>query len=222
MAIVGLENILANQGATTSSSTKESKELSSSDFLNLLVKELQYQDPLEPMDNTEYASMLAQFSTLEAQTAMTEDIEQLNALAASINNLSTVSFIGKTVNATGNVINYTGAAIDLNYKLEDAAAKVTVKVIDPSTGKTLRSIEAKNVAAGASSVSWDGKDDNGKAVEQGRYVFAVTAYDSSGSKVSGSTYVEGVVTGVKYSNGATYLSIGNKEGLISDIITIKG
>ena len=222
MAIVGLDNILANQGAITSSDTKDSRELSSSDFLNLLIKELQYQDPMEPMANNEYAAMLAQFSTLEAQTAMTKDIEQLSQLAGSINNMSAVSFIGKTVNATGNIMNYSGTPVDLSFKLNDAAAKVTVSVIDTTTGKTIRTIDSKNMAAGANTVSWDGKDSDGKLAKQGRYVFAVKAYDSSGTAVGGATTVDGVVTGVKYSDGVTYLTVGNKEVKISDINSIKG
>lgn len=222
MAIVGLDNILANQTSVTDSTKKDSKELSSTDFLNLLTKELQYQDPMKPMENTEYAAMLAQFSTLEAQTAMTTDIEQLSQLAGSINNMTAVSFIGKTVNATGNVVNYSGSPVNLDFKIDEAAAKVEVKVIDSTSGETVQTISAKNVAAGSNSVTWDGKDSTGKTAEQGRYVFSVTAYDGSGTKINGSTYVDGVVTGVKYSDGVTYLSIGNKEIKISDILTIKG
>jgi len=222
MAIVGLENILANQTPVSDSTKKKNKELSSTDFLNLLTKELKYQDPMKPMDNTEYASMLAQFSSLQAQTEMTKDIEQLSALTGSINNMNALSFIGKTVNATGNVVNYSGTPVSLDYKLDKAAAKVEVKVLDSTTGATVRTLTAKNVAAGKSSVTWDGKDDTGKTAAQGRYVFSITAYDGTGAKVSGSTYVDGTVTGVKYTDGVTYLTIGNKEVKISDINTIKG
>ena len=222
MAIVGLENILANQTSVTDSTKKSSKELSSTDFLNLLTKELQYQDPMKPMENTEYAAMLAQFSTLQAQTAMTKDIEQLNQLAGSINNMNALSFIGKSVNATGNIVNYSGTPVNLDYKLDKTAAKVEVKILDSATGATVRTLTAKNVAAGKNSVTWDGMDSTGKTAAKGRYVFAVTAYDGTGAKVSGSTYVDGTVTGVKYADGVTYLTIGNKEVKISDINTIKG
>ncbi len=220
MAIVGLDTILANQGAVQTQE-KSSKELGAEEFFTLLCTELQYQDPMDPMENTEYTAMLAQFSTLESQLDMTNSMSEISQLAGSINNMSALNFVGKEVNATGNVVYYDGEATDLTFELDDAAVSVKVTVYDDS-GAAVREMEMENVAEGQTTCAWDGLDSRGQEVEAGRYVFSVKAYDAEGYKVSGRTFSQGTVTGVRYDGGITYLMIGDKEVTISDIETIKG
>lgn len=74
----------------TSTGTTPTKELGKEDFLNLLVTQLKYQDPLNPTDNTEYVSQLAQFSSLE----------QMSNMSTSISSMEALTMTGKTVTAT--------------------------------------------------------------------------------------------------------------------------
>jgi flagellar basal-body rod modification protein FlgD len=217
---VGLDNILSTQATTSSTSTTKTNSSASSvsvdDFYSLLIKQLQYQDPLNPVENTEFTSQLAQFSSLQALTDMKKSMDTLNQLQASTNNLTALTLIGKKVVAAGNIVNYTGSSMDLNYNLGDKAKAVTIKVYDGS-GSVVRTVEQDNVASGANKFTWDGKNDSGTAVSQGKYYFGVSAVDYEGASVTATSYALGEVTGVKYDNGTTYLTVGDKDVSLTDV-----
>lgn len=83
MAVESAVNGIANSSnsyAATSKGKKSGSDLDKEAFLNLLVTQMQYQDPLNPSDNTEYMSQLAQYSSLEAQLNISETVERGNAL----------------------------------------------------------------------------------------------------------------------------------------------
>jgi flagellar basal-body rod modification protein FlgD len=223
MSAVGLDNILATQSATSSTSSTITDKVAETKnmFLNLLVKQLQYQDPLNPVENTEFASQLAQFSQLESLSTMNSNIETMTAYQNSMNSMQAVSFIGKTVNASGNTINYTGGTSTINFNVKDNAATVDITVYN-SSGTAVRHLEAKNVLTGDGSCTWDGKDDNGSTLSSGTYYFKISATDYSGNAVNTSTSTNGVITGIRYDNGTIYLEIGDKEITLSEIQKISG
>jgi flagellar basal-body rod modification protein FlgD len=222
MSTVGLDNILATQSAadTISASATEDKIAEQKNmFLTLLVKQLQYQDPLNPMENTEFTAQLAQFSQLESIAEMNSNMELMAQYQSSLNSMTAASFIGKQVNASGNIINYSGGESTIDFNLEDNAATVTVKIYN-SEGTVVRTVDMSNVQDGDLSYTWDGKDNSGKTLSSGTYYFNISATDYSGSAVYTSTYANGTVTGVKFENGAIYLQIGDKEVALADITAI--
>jgi flagellar basal-body rod modification protein FlgD len=220
---VGLNNVLASQSSTSTSTTTKkasSTNVSVTDFYALLIKQLQFQDPLNPVENTEFTGQLAQFASLQALTDMKTSMDTVSKLQASTNNLTALALIGKHVNAAGNIVNYSGTSEDLDYTLDDKAESVTIKIYN-SDGKVIRTAELTNAAAGASKYAWDGKDSSGTIVTQGKYYFQVSAVDYEGSSVGATTYAKGEVTGVKYDDGTTYLTIGNKDVALSDVKNIE-
>lgn len=222
MSTVGMDAILSNQGPAKSGSTSEAvKSLGKNDFLKLLVKQLQYQDPLNPVENTDFTAQLAQFTTLETLSNIDENITQLGILQNSINNMNAMSFIGKQVNAKGNILNYTGSDLNIDFSLDALAAEVRVKIF-AEDGTLVRTIERENVQEGNVQFVWDGTDHNGERVSEGRYRFFVQAADYEGNAVGTTSYAAGVVTGIRYDKGITYLIIGNKEVNIADIDKIQG
>ncbi len=109
--------------SSTTSSRNTSDELGKSDFLNLLVTQLKYQDPLNPTDNTEYISQLAQFSTLE----------QMSNMSASISSMEALTMTGKYVTAT--VTDSTGSTSAIegivdSVKMSDGEATLVVNGTD--------------------------------------------------------------------------------------------
>ncbi|HPD20849.1 MAG: flagellar hook assembly protein FlgD [Desulfomonilia bacterium] len=222
MSTVGMDAILSNQGPAKGGSTSEAvKSLGKNDFLKLLVKQLQYQDPLNPVENTDFTAQLAQFTTLETLSNIDENITQLGILQNSINNMNAMSFIGKQVNAKGNILNYTGSDLNIDFSLDALAAEVRVKIF-AEDGTLVRTIERENVQEGNVQFVWDGTDHNGERVSEGRYRFFVQAADYEGNAVGTTSYAAGVVTGIRYDKGITYLIIGNKEVNIADIDKIQG
>ncbi len=212
-------------GASTASTTASAKSSSSdsldvTDFYKLLIQQLQYQDPLNPVENTEFTAQLAQFSSLQALNDMKTSMDTLSLLQASTNNLQALSLIGRSVTAQGNIVNYAGTSEALNFTLGDRAQSVTIKIY-ASDGDLVRTATMSNVEEGDAVYTWDGRDDEGITMEQGKYYFMVGATDYAGSSVSTTTYAKGEVTGVKYDSGDTYLTIGNKDVSLSDIQKIE-
>lgn len=216
-----IDSVLSGTSSTSSTSTTSSSNgaISETDFYELLCTELQYQDPLDPMSNTEYTALLAQYETMSGINDMKESMDTMAQLTASSNNLSAMSMIGKNVYATGNIVNYDGTSQELNFDLGEDASTITVKVYN-SSGSLVRTDELSNLSEGESSYTWDGKDDDGNTLDQGKYYFSVSAQDYDGNAVTATTYAYGEVTGVKFEDGVTYLTVGSKDVLLSSITKI--
>ncbi|HVN70569.1 MAG TPA: flagellar hook capping FlgD N-terminal domain-containing protein, partial [Desulfomonilia bacterium] len=220
------DNILANQSAAAAAASVASASATSASsekdmFLNLLVKQLQYQDPLNPMENTEFASQLAQFSSLEALTSMKDSVDKLSQVQGTMSNTQALSFIGKKVSANGNTIQFTGSSSTLNFNLSDKASQVQVTIYN-SSGTAVRAFNATGVQSGDIQCTWDGKDDKGQALAAGKYYFTVSAKGYDGNAVNATTYATGTVTGVRFDGGNVYLEIGDKEVNLADVSKISG
>lgn len=205
-------NVSANKGT-----------LGKDDFLKLMIQQLKNQDPLNPLDGTDYASQLAQFSSLEQLTNLNSSITQsmdLNyMLTQSINNTMVATLIGKEVKLDGNNISAVGQEkIDIGYNLPVQARSVTVKILD-SNGTIIKMIDG-SVEAGNCKVSWDLNDNNGTKVTNGEYKFEIEAYNMAGEQMTISSYKVGLIDGVRFSDKGSMLLVGGAEYSISDILEI--
>jgi len=202
----------------------ESFGFSKDDFLELLVKELQYQDPLSPMSNQEFTSHLAQLSSLEKLGSIDSNLEQgvqLDMLLTqALSNTLASTLIGKKVKAAGNsfVLN-SGKPETVYFSLDSAAKKIIVKIYD-SSGKLVKEYTMENLSKGEHSVTWDGKDENGNSLPDGEYTFRVDAFDVDGNGVNVTTYLTGFVTGIKYEEGKAYLVVGDEKIAFSNVMEI--
>jgi flagellar basal-body rod modification protein FlgD len=222
MDISSLTNSFPTPSADQISSRGEAMDRA--DFLRMLVTQMTVQDPLNPLQGSEFASQLAQFSSLQELQNMGGTLEQsLQAnliLAQSINNTMATSIIGKVVRANTDRV-HIGSAGDatLNYNLSSAATSITVEVKD-SSGAVVRTMNVSPQAAGDHALAWDGLDNEGVRVASGEYTFSVNATSADGSTVPATTFVEGRITGVNYSSGQATLLMGDLEILLSEVISI--
>jgi flagellar basal-body rod modification protein FlgD len=213
---------IQNFGANTQSvgATASGDDMGKDEFLKLLTTQLSYQDPLDPMDNTAFVSQMAEFSGLEQLMHIGSGMEQLAVAQAVANGSNMVDFIGKTIVYSGDTVSYDGnGSQDLNVELGDNANKVTVTVYDDE-GNLVKTIEAGPMAEGSGSVSWDGTDVNGHAVDAGEYSFNVSAEDNEGGRVEVATQMEGQVTGVTYENGFPELIVGGATISVGSVIEV--
>jgi flagellar basal-body rod modification protein FlgD len=203
--------------ATSSSSTTSS--LTSSDFLNLLVNELQTQDPLDPTNSTDFINQLTSYANFDEQQTLNTN---LSSLATSFNSLLTLNasnYIGKTVEAKADTATLQDGQASFGYSLNSGASSVTLTVTD-SSGNTVWT-GSGTTTAGSNSFTWDGKTSDGTQLSDGgQYSLSVTATDSSGNSVSGYTTVSGKVTGVDSSSGTPMLTVGGTSISISSIIGV--
>lgn len=217
MSITGLDPVVTTNSELFAQKTEV---LGKDDFLKMLVVQLQNQDPLNPMEGTEFTAQLAQFSSLEQLNNVNENIEYLHLYQASLNNSQVVSFIGKTIKASGNSIDVTGGVSEgANFKLAGDASTVFVSIYGPA-GNFVKTIEAGALAGGDHNTDWDGTDSAGNHVSDGIYTFEVVAVDVDGNTVGTTTFVTGEVSGVTFKDGTAYLLTGDRQIPVGSVIEV--
>ena len=152
-------------------------------FMTLLVTQLQNQDPLNPMDNAQMTSQLAQLQTVTGVNKLNTTLESLKSSYQSSESLQATNLIGHGVLVEGKDILLSKSQAILGVELETAADKLQVIITDPKTGKDVASMDLGAHEAGIVPIAWDGVGDQavvdaeGKPVTlaDGNYTFRVVA-----------------------------------------------
>jgi flagellar basal-body rod modification protein FlgD len=217
MSIVPLETV---QSASNAAPLKKDTVLGKEDFLNLLIAQLQHQDPLNPMESTEFTAQLAQFSSLEQLSNVNTNLEALQSSQATLNNTQAVSFIGKSINVLGNSVRLeNGQADDIHFELMGNASEVMAYIYD-ATGDFVTVLNGGAHSAGRYTLDWNGLDQEGNIVPDGEYRYELLATDLNGQPVEAATFMTATVSGVTFHHGSAHLIAGGYEIPISDVIEV--
>jgi flagellar basal-body rod modification protein FlgD len=204
-----------SQGTT---GTKKST-LTQEDFLKLFMTQMKFQNPLEPLDNFQMATQLAQFNTVDSLTRMNETLNQLMASQNSMNNLQAAGLIGKKVETQGNRLSLQqGAVSEGTYQL--ARPGNAVIQIFNAQGGLVRQIDAGFRDTSRQRIGWNGNNQAGSTLPDGFYTFRVIAVDAQGQAVPVTTYRTGVVEGVSLENGSVTLQVNGEKVSFSDVLSI--
>ena len=184
-----------------------SGEINSQDrFLKLLVTQLKNQDPLNPMDNAQMTSQLAQISTVDG-------IEKLNQTLQMILNgnnenqaLQAAALVGHGVLVPGSGLALAGGMAVGGIELAEPADRVTV-VIKDASGLAVKTLELGGMEAGSRAFAWDGVADSGTPAAEGAYTIAVSAQRGD-AKVGATTLEMGVVSSVARTSQGVSLNVG--------------
>lgn len=199
----------AAMGNVTSSADIEQR------FLKLLVTQLNNQDPLNPMENAELTSQLAQMSTVSGIEKLNSALSGLVSQSSASQVLQAASMIGYSVLSPGNelTVSKDQAAVPFAVELPSSASDVKVVVTD-AAGKTVRTMELGTLPSGVNGVTWDGKNDAGDAVAEGSYRYSVVAANG-GVAVNATALSFSQVAAVKQSGGSVALELtaGRSIGL---------
>ncbi|HPJ96421.1 MAG TPA: flagellar hook capping FlgD N-terminal domain-containing protein [Syntrophales bacterium] len=199
-----------------SSVTSKTTSLGKDDFLKMLVAQLKHQDPLNPMDGTEFAAQLAQFSSLEQLTNMNTQLTNLGLYQKTMISTEAVNLLGKEVTVgQGNQFQVDGENGNFSYSVAGDAAQVSISILDVS-GREVDRIEAGPQSAGQQNVAWQ-KGNN----SNGLYSYKVTAVDANGDAVKVTSMTTGKVTAVQYKDNAIYLTVNGQEVAFSNIVSVK-
>jgi flagellar basal-body rod modification protein FlgD len=187
-------------------------ELDRQDFMTLFITQLQYQDPMKPMDSYEMASQLAQFSNMEATMKMSDNMEQLLEYQTSQNNLQLLTLLDKDVRLSGNEIGVNGDERGMGeFTLFDNADTCVVEIYDAGQ-HLVRTLDLGSVQADTYTLEWDGQDSLGEDVADGAYGFVVKAYDIVGQEIGIDYQTVGKVTGLDFDSGKARLVLDNYIG----------
>lgn len=220
MSVVSNSGILGQYetSQTSATSTTHKTSMDQSDFLTLLVAQLENQDPLSPMDDKDMTSQLAQFSSLEQLTNINTGIKSLVDAQSSGSMLNAVAFIGKGVKADGYSLSKSGGDVStVYYSLGETVTEMQVNIY-AEDGSLVRTDILGSKAAGEYQYTWDGKDSSGNTLADGTYGVAIVAEDTSGAAVLVQSKISGEVTGLISSNGTTMLQL--KDGRTVDISNV--
>ncbi len=203
-----------------------SDKMGKQDFLNLLVTQLKYQDPLNPQDNTQFVAQLAQFSSLEGTQNISSSMESLNKNIESlvkdqktssntISDASLVSMIGKKVRVQVPNLAWTkGSKEPLKFNVHtNSGSKSVVSIVDKD-GLAVNILHVEK--DGESSVSWNGKKSDGTDAPSGRYSVMVTTPD--GTADTGYAFLDSAVTGITNTTSGMRLEVAGQLVAMEDIV----
>ena len=208
-----IDSRLAAQAAESQTSTNA---LGRETFLQLLVRQLENQNPLAPMQDQEFVSQLATFSSLEQLESINEGIQVSVLMNQAVNNSLATNLIGKEVLVLGNEVPL-GAEGNASFQLELGGAADVQVVIRDAEGNVVRRLTKGQMAAGSQSIEWDGRRDDGERAAAGKYKVEVIALDAQGTAVSAQTRVRARVDGVRFVDGTGYLVVEGSTIPLSDV-----
>lgn len=210
---------------STATTTDEAQDR----FMTLLVTQMKNQDPLNPMDNAQVTSQMAQLNTVTGINKLNDTMSSLISSVQTGQTYQATSMIGHNVLVAGNTItNTVQAATDstsassggyFGVSLPNGADSLTV-TIKNGAGTTIRTLTFGQQDAGNSALQWDGKNDAGETVASGSYQFSVTAKLGTGTTSSTGLSVAQVQS-VSTSSGSVKLNLSNSDAVsVSDIVEI--
>jgi len=221
-------NSSASSASSASSSTASSASSLQSTFLQLLVTQLQNQDPTSPMDSAQMTSQLAQINTVSGVDQLNTTLQSLQTQLGATQQLQASSLIGKSVLAPGTSVTVaSGTASGFGVQIGGAATDVKV-TIKNSAGATVQTLDLGAQPAGVVPIAWNGENSSGALSPDGTYTISATATGAAAkaggtaTTVTASPLSVGTVTSVvQQSNGVGLtLSTGNTVALssVADIL----
>ena len=200
--------------------TPQSTSMGQSEFLTLFTTQLKNQDPTDPVKNEAFVAQLAQFSQLEATTAMKTSMNSLVSTMSNDRMLGAASLMGKQVAVPDGPVEVTSTTVSQGtINVPAGADGIQLQVFD-NKGILVRTQIMGAQAPGDVTLSWDGMNDGGTAAANGTYRYVATV-NSKGtmSKPTVNTYA--TVTGVSSAgtaDGAMLLEVaGGKTVNLADV-----
>jgi flagellar basal-body rod modification protein FlgD len=195
----------SSSGTQTANNALVSLSSNFGDFLQMLMTQLQNQDPTSPMDTNEFTSELVQFSGVEQQINTNSSLTQLIQVTQGSEVMQASAMTGKQVTVQANQIALQNGTGTLNFST--STAEPVAIAITNSSGQAVYST-ALTSTAGQNSWTWNGQDANGNQLPNGAYNVAIEAANASGTATAVPFTVTGTATGVQSINNTVQLQLG--------------
>ncbi|MEA2120548.1 flagellar hook assembly protein FlgD [Halovibrio sp. HP20-50] len=195
-----------NGGGANGLSARQSDELRES-FMTLLITQLQNQDPLNPMENSEMTSQLAQINTVSGIEELNSTLQGITSQMDANQALQASGLIGKGVMVPGKDIlleqDSEGDVYSTPFGIELAQRADNVKAtIVGQGGQIIRKLDLGSIDAGVQSIEWDGLNEQREAVASGKYTVQLEATDANDKKIESTALQYAVVNRVTPNDGS--------------------
>ncbi|KPP97698.1 flagellar hook assembly protein FlgD [Marinobacter sp. HL-58] len=178
-------DVLSKYRVEQEQGTKGSSELGKNEFMELMIAQLKNQNPLEPQENGEFISQLAQFSSLEEMQGLSGSVDDVASQFRSTQALQASAMVGRTVLAPSSV-GILGAEGEISGNVEVPNSTGSLRIsIENQAGERVRQIDMGAQQAGVTGFSWDGKDGNGNSLPPGPYKVVAEASTPDGPEQLG-------------------------------------
>lgn len=206
-------------GTSTAAPAVDSAKEASDRFLTLLVTQLRNQDPMNPLDNAQITTQLAQISTVSGISQLNETMTSLSASFAAGQYLQAAALVGRDVVVASDKLSLgaEGATYGLAIASEADLVQVTIK---DAAGAIVRTVDLGAQDSGIHEFAWDGKDGKGAALPEGKYTISVTA-TANGTAVAVDPLAIAEVSGIAPTAQGTVLMLGTLGTFaLSDLLQI--
>ncbi|MFK8047118.1 MAG: flagellar hook assembly protein FlgD [Halioglobus sp.] len=198
--------------SNTASGPRQADELGQEDFLKLMIAQLENQDPTKPLENTEFLSQMAQFSTVEGIQGIQEGFGNLSGVLSANQTLQAASLVGQKVVTESNLgVLADGETLDATIDLPQTSGAVTLYIQDMA-GNLVHSRAMGPSAPGEIKVQWDGIKDDGSLALPGQYRVSAESF-SQGQIEAVSVYTHSRVESVTIdgANGGVALNLAGGD-----------
>ncbi|MBU3917508.1 hypothetical protein KKA14_18395 [bacterium] len=211
------ESSLRNRAATPS---KSDEELRKQDFMNLFMTQMSHQDPMDPMDSGSMMTQLAQLGSMEQLENVNGQLKEMNLNQKEISRFQALGFLDKDVMMSTETVDLVhGSGKPVHYKADQEINNLKINIEDLD-GSPVFSQDLGLVTEGKHQFVWDGKNDEGTMMGDGKYKIRLLALKSDGSSSELSTYLSGRVSQVEYRKGQPWATINNSTIPVSKISTV--
>jgi len=211
----GLQSLAGATGSAALSKTSADFNM----FLKMLTTQMQNQDPLDPMDTSQYTQQLVQFSQVEQSIQQTSTLKDILSSLTTQDMAQTSNFIGREAQFASSTAGLMGdAAATWGYNATIPVSSITATITNASGSVVdTRTIEA-NGASGR--FSWDGKLTDGRQAPDGAYTVAFAGTDASGGSVAMTANSIGTVKEVVTANGTVSLGVNGVQLPASALVRV--
>lgn len=205
-----LESISAANQRTSNASLSQLGE-DYNKFLTLLTAQISNQDPLAPVDSTQFVAQLAQLSQVEQAVKTNSQLETLTNQIAGLMNLGGTDLLGREVSVSSNVLELENGSVNSSYTVDAGALEVSARITDP-LGRVVRTIVGLSAIPGQETpLNWDGIGDFGNAMLDGKYTVEIVALGLNGEAVPSQVSRSAVVEQVLFQEGEILFGLSGGE-----------
>ncbi|SDL79812.1 flagellar hook assembly protein FlgD [Maricaulis salignorans] len=188
-------------------------------FLNLLTAQMKNQDPLDPLDATQFVDQLVSFSGVEQQIAQNQNLESLLIVQSAAAQTSSVGYIGRVATALTPESRLQDGAATWQYQLPENANAADLTIRDSSDRIVYRT--TGETTTGQHDFSWDGQTLSGSTAPDGVYTLEINAAAQNGAEITAEIRASARVTGIDLSGSEVIVEMGGVNVPLSSVLALQ-